>query len=449
MKIYNITKGQYITVLVFGIVVWLFSIAEIGAGIDYWGILFLVIPFILVFYTIGWRNYRKRISVNKKNNIKKSKKFIFIIIGVVVAGLLVGLYMYFLRLSKTTTHKVPISSFTQKTPVKRTTPEETAINMVKKSYVLGVVMVENTIRSWMKKRTGELEILGWKAEKINDQTYLVSYTFKDGSGVQGYYFDVNLKGGIIRKVTGDIELEVIYGLRKNPPPLDAKDVREVTWGMSRAEVKSSETADFLSDYDYGVGDVKLLEYNGRFNSVDADWTKIMYWFDKSDKLHCASITLKYDKPFMSDDYYLKQFNRLKYILKNQYGKTNTTITPKAKGKIYENSWETDVTRISHILFLCENTKEQFIRYSSIKYEEQSKQDRQITNDKVIEGKEKPGLELKEEALLRNPLSVFTTKRSDIFHKSYCPKLGTEDFVEFASSQQARNAGGKPCKDCNP
>ena len=45
--------------------------------------------------------------------------------------------------------------------------------------------------------------------------------------------------------------------------------------------------------------------------------------------------------------------------------------------------------------------------------------------------------------------VYTTKHSNIYHKSNCPELGTEDLIEFNSSQQARNAGGKPCKNCNP
>lgn len=46
-------------------------------------------------------------------------------------------------------------------------------------------------------------------------------------------------------------------------------------------------------------------------------------------------------------------------------------------------------------------------------------------------------------------SVFATNNSNIYHKSNCPKLNTEDLVEFNSPQKAREAGGKPCKQCNP
>ncbi len=49
----------------------------------------------------------------------------------------------------------------------------------------------------------------------------------------------------------------------------------------------------------------------------------------------------------------------------------------------------------------------------------------------------------------NTSPVYTTKRSNVYHKSNCPKLSTEDLIEFASSQQARNAGSVPCKNCNP
>jgi hypothetical protein len=112
--------------------------------------------------------------------------------------------------------------------IEQHTPEEKeAINMVKYSKVLGYLNVETTIRNWLKEIKGNLEIIGWKGAKISEQTYLVSYTYDDGSGVKGYYFDVNLKGKIVRKVTGDHELEEKYGIinvprkkvsLKNAPP---------------------------------------------------------------------------------------------------------------------------------------------------------------------------------------------------------------------------------------
>lgn len=46
-------------------------------------------------------------------------------------------------------------------------------------------------------------------------------------------------------------------------------------------------------------------------------------------------------------------------------------------------------------------------------------------------------------------SVFVTKESNIFHKPDCPQLGAGDLIEFDSPQEALEAGGVPCKHCNP
>jgi hypothetical protein len=53
------------------------------------------------------------------------------------------------------------------------------------------------------------------------------------------------------------------------------------------------------------------------------------------------------------------------------------------------------------------------------------------------------------AVEENTFSVYTTSYSNVHHKSNCPKRSTEDLIDFASSQQARNVGGKTCKNCNP
>lgn len=44
-------------------------------------------------------------------------------------------------------------------------------------------------------------------------------------------------------------------------------------------------------------------------------------------------------------------------------------------------------------------------------------------------------------------SVYTTIYSNVYHKSNCPELGTEDIINFDSSQQTDEAGGIPCKSC--
>jgi hypothetical protein len=73
---YNITKGQIITIWVFGSLLWVatfFCVLDSYSSISgkIWSFLFLAIPFILVFYTIGWRNYQKRSSENKRRKRMK------------------------------------------------------------------------------------------------------------------------------------------------------------------------------------------------------------------------------------------------------------------------------------------------------------------------------------------------------------------------------------------
>jgi hypothetical protein len=100
---------------------------------------------------------------------------------------------------------------------KQPTPEEyKAINMVKFSRaIVNYTSAGESIRNYLKTIKGYLKILGWKAKKVNDQTYLVSYTYEVDSGVKGYYFDVNMNANVVRRILlEDHELERIYGLIK-------------------------------------------------------------------------------------------------------------------------------------------------------------------------------------------------------------------------------------------
>lgn len=108
---------------------------------------------------------------------------------------------------------------------KQPTPEENkAIKMVKYSYAIdNYNYTEVSIKNYLKTVKGYLKILGWKAKKANDQTYLVSYTYEVDSGVKGYYFDVNIKANIVRRILEDHELERIYGLIKTSPKDDHID----------------------------------------------------------------------------------------------------------------------------------------------------------------------------------------------------------------------------------
>lgn len=69
MKIYNITRGQLITIWVFGLIATFASLAELDSyDPSGWATIFLIlIPFALVFYTIGWRFHKKKIFYSNDN----------------------------------------------------------------------------------------------------------------------------------------------------------------------------------------------------------------------------------------------------------------------------------------------------------------------------------------------------------------------------------------------
>jgi hypothetical protein len=94
-------------------------------------------------------------------------------------------------------------------------PEYKAIRLVKDSHVLERnERTEGAIKDVMERKKGNLQITGWEGKKINDQIYLVSYTYDAGYGAVGWFFEVNLVSDIVRMVIGDIELEEKYGLAR-------------------------------------------------------------------------------------------------------------------------------------------------------------------------------------------------------------------------------------------
>jgi hypothetical protein len=55
-NLYNVSVGQLITIWVFGIFAWMYALDGYGSSAKF---LFVFIPFVLIFYTIGWKNNRK------------------------------------------------------------------------------------------------------------------------------------------------------------------------------------------------------------------------------------------------------------------------------------------------------------------------------------------------------------------------------------------------------
>ncbi len=95
------------------------------------------------------------------------------------------------------------------------TAEERAIQTAKASRSLSNGFdINSTEIEWrLKKKTGMMRLIGWSAERINEQTYLVKYSFETSDGVRCFPFEVNLEANIVRNVLGDRELERKYGFR--------------------------------------------------------------------------------------------------------------------------------------------------------------------------------------------------------------------------------------------
>jgi hypothetical protein len=81
------------------------------------------------------------------------------------------------------------------------TGEEKAIELVKRS------------RGIDRFYTDESQISDWEAAEIDDQRYLVSFTATRGSDTNVFYFDTNVKNGIVRSVTDRHELQR-YGIQQ-------------------------------------------------------------------------------------------------------------------------------------------------------------------------------------------------------------------------------------------
>ena len=92
-------------------------------------------------------------------------------------------------------------------------PEKRAIELARYSSLPGTTeTADASIKKSLATSKGPLKVYGWKAKKIDDQTYLVGYLLAEGpaSNTIGWVFEVNLEAQIVRPVIGDAELEKKY-----------------------------------------------------------------------------------------------------------------------------------------------------------------------------------------------------------------------------------------------
>jgi hypothetical protein len=108
----------------------------------------------------------------------------------------------------------------------RLRPEERAIRLVEDSQAMGgELSVKHAIERWLKEQGEKVRPMGWRVTKKEDQVYLVGYkyrifSFQEGSGESGFFFEVNLATKAVQNVTQ----RVVREMGPLAPPLKDEDV---------------------------------------------------------------------------------------------------------------------------------------------------------------------------------------------------------------------------------
>jgi hypothetical protein len=108
-------------------------------------------------------------------------------------------------------------------------PEKKALALVLESHALGDNLSVDEVIDKMTREGGEnIRPLGWDVSRIEGGIYLVSYmyniySFQEGTGRRGFFFEVDLKDGSVRNVTEEY-LKKISPLSK--PYKDEKEIIE-------------------------------------------------------------------------------------------------------------------------------------------------------------------------------------------------------------------------------
>ena len=92
--------------------------------------------------------------------------------------------------------------------------DEQAIEMVKKSHALfRNTSTESIIKKWTEDNSEKLQIIGWKARKMDDEKYLISYTAMDGALPKGFYFDLDIRTGEVENLANKPDLQKKYNIQ--------------------------------------------------------------------------------------------------------------------------------------------------------------------------------------------------------------------------------------------
>ena len=72
---------------------------------------------------------------------------------------------------------------------------------------------ESIIKKWTEDNSGKLQLIGWKARKMDDEKYLVSYIAMDGAVPKGFYFDFDIRTGEVVNLANRPDLQKKYNIQ--------------------------------------------------------------------------------------------------------------------------------------------------------------------------------------------------------------------------------------------
>jgi len=152
--------------------------------------------------------------------------------------------------------------------------------------------------------------------------------------------------------------------------------------------------------------------------------------EKEDKTYLADANLDKSKLIMGS--WKSEYS------KTEYFRDGTFISNAYTGKRYTGTWsiEGNILRLQFI-----NPLRKLQIYTIIEMTDSTYKIKLDNNDKYTSNARRI------EPIKQSP--VYTIKNSRTYHKRNCSELNTDDLIEFASSQKAQEAGGVPCKNCNP
>lgn len=91
--------------------------------------------------------------------------------------------------------------------------DEQAIDMVKKSKALDRLLpTETYIEKWLELNKETFKTIGWNATRVDDHTFLVSFTVLDGALTRGFYFDVDAVSGKVQNIAQSPDLQKKHGI---------------------------------------------------------------------------------------------------------------------------------------------------------------------------------------------------------------------------------------------